>query len=311
MSRLRLGGVVLTCTLLATACGTFTSSDDGPPKTVGIALNRWVGYEADAAVVQYLLENELNYKVILVQIDEQPAWGQLDQGTLDAILENWGHEDLEKAYIQDSKTAVDGGATGNEGVIGWYLPKYLADEYPGITDWRNLNKYSHLFRTDRSGKKGEFLASSPSYVTNDKAVISNLKLNYQVVFAGTEDAEIAQVRQRYAKRLPVLFYFYQPQWLFSQLDLVKVNLPKYTKGCDANPLKVACDYPTYNLNKIFSKKFADSGSPAYQFLKNFHWTNKDQNEVAALLADKHMNRAQAARTWVNKHRDAWHAWMPK
>ena len=51
--------------------------------------------------------------------------------------------------------------------------------------------------------------------------------------------------------------------VFAEIDLVKVNLPPYTEGCDADPEKIACDYPDYDLDKIVSKKFADSGSPAY------------------------------------------------
>ena len=46
--------------------------------------------------------------------------------------------------------------------------------------------------------------------------------------------------------------------------------------------KVACDYPPYHLNKLISTKFANSGSPAVTLIKNFHWTNADQNLVADL-----------------------------
>ena len=31
---------------------------------------------------------------------------------------------------------------------------------------------------------------------------------------------------------------------------------------------------------MISTKFADSGSPAVALVKNFHWTNDDQNSVA-------------------------------
>ena len=38
-------------------------------------------------------------------------------------------------------------------------------------------------------------------------------------------------------------YFYEPQWFLSEVPLVQVKLPPYTAGCDADPKKVACDYP--------------------------------------------------------------------
>ena len=38
------------------------------------------------------------------------------------------------------------------------------------------------------------------------------------------------------------------------------------------------------INKLFSKKFADSGSPAYDMLKAMKLTNKDQDSVAKAIA---------------------------
>jgi glycine betaine/proline transport system substrate-binding protein len=309
---LRRGTALAMVVVLSAGCAAKTTSGaDSGGKTVNIALNSWVGYEADAAVVSYLLEHELHYKVKLTQIDEQPAWQALDQGTLDVILENWGHADLVKTYIDQKKTIVDGGPTGNKGVIGWYVPKYVVDQHPDITNWKNLNKYASIFRTPESGSKGQFLGGSPSYVTNDKALIKNLKLNYQIVYAGSEAAEITQVKKLYKQKKPALFYFYTPQWLFNQLQMVKINLPKYTNGCDADPKKVACDYPAYDLNKIFRKGFTKTGGKAYQFLKNFHWTNKDQNDVAGMIANQGMDRDAAAKKWVDSHKSTWQAWLPK
>ena len=34
------------------------------------------------------------------------------------------------------------GQTGNKGIIGWYVPPWMAEKYPDITDWKNLNKYA-------------------------------------------------------------------------------------------------------------------------------------------------------------------------
>jgi len=311
---LRRGVALALIAALSTACAAKTDSgagSDTDDKTVNIALNSWVGYEADAAVAKYLLEHELDYTAKLTQIDEQPAWQALDQGTLDVIMENWGHEDLVKTYIKQKKTVVDGGSTGNKGVIGWYVPKYVVDKHPDITNWKNLDKYADLFSTAESGEKGQFLGGSPSYVTNDKALVKNLKLDYKIVYAGSEAAEITQVKKMYKQKKPVLFYFYTPQWLFNELDLVKINLPKYTKGCDADPKKVACDYPAYDLNKIFRKAFADKNSTAYQFLKNFHWNNTEQNKVAGMIANKGMSRDAAAKKWVENNKSVWKQWIPK
>ena len=127
-----------------------------------------------------------------------------------------------------------------------------------------------MFKTSESGGKGQLLDGDPSFVTNDAALVKNLKLNYKVVYAGCEAALIQTFRQAEQNKKPVIGYFYEPQWFLSEVPLVKVNLPPYKEGCDADPAKVACDYPLYDLNKIVSTKFAESGSPAYDAGQELH-----------------------------------------
>ncbi|MGK5678353.1 ABC transporter substrate-binding protein [Actinoplanes sp. URMC 104] len=298
------------------ACGGATSGEGenepsaGAKGTVNLAINPWVGYEANAAVIAYLLEKKMGYQVEKKELKEEISWQGFETGEVDAIVENWGHPDLKKTYIEQKKVAVDAGPTGNKGVIGWYVPQWMTEQYPDITDWKNLNKYASLFKTSESKGKGQFLAGDPSFVTNDEALVSNLKLNYTVVYSGSEAAIIKAAQQATAQRKPLLFYFYEPQWLFAKQKYARVKLPPYAEGCDADPKKVACDYPDYVLDKIVSKKFADGNSTAYQMIKNFTWTNDDQNIVSDYLTNQGMSADQAAEKWVNEHEATWKPWIP-
>ncbi|MFI7635435.1 ABC transporter substrate-binding protein [Nonomuraea sp. NPDC049400] len=278
--------------------------------TLNLAINPWVGYEANAAVIAHVAEKNLGCKVVKKDLKEEVAWQGFGTGEVDAVVENWGHPDLKKKYIEDQKVAVDAGPTGNKGTIGWYVPPWMAEKYPDITDWKNLNKYADLFKTSESGGKGQLLDGDPSYVTNDEALVKNLKLNFKVVTGGSEAALITSFRQAEAQKKPLLAYFYDPQWFWAEMKLVRVNLPAYTEGCDADPAKVACDYPPYVLDKIVSKKFADSGSPAFQLVKNFTWTNDDQNLVAKYISEDKMTADEAAAKWVADNPDKVKAWLP-
>jgi len=312
----RVLGVTLALTLAG--CGGAKVGDTGdatasgsaqPCGTINLAMNAWVGYTANAAVLTQVLKDKYGCNVVQKNIDEQVSWQGFGTGEVDVIMENWGHEDLAKKYITDQKVAVDFGPTKNTGYIGWYVPPWMATQYPDITKWENLNKYADLFKTSESGGKGQLLDGDPSFVTNDAALVTNLKLNYKVVYAGSETALIQAFRQGEAQRKPVLGYFYEPQWLFSELKLVRVELPPYTAGCDADPAKVACAYPPYTLNKVVSKKFADSGSPAVNVVKNFSWTNEDQNSVGRDIAQNNMSPEAAAKKWLDANQDKWKAWV--
>jgi len=282
----------------AKACGTFN-----------LAVNPWVGYEANAAVLAYVAQNQLGCTVVKKNLSEEVSWQGFATGEVDAVVENWGHADLVKKYITEQKVALDAGLTGNEGIIGWYVPPFLAAKYPDILDSTNLNKYANLFKTSESAGKGAFLDGDPSYVTNDEALMKNLKLNFKVIYTGSEAALITAFRNAEAQKKPVIGYFYEPQWFLSEVALKHVKLPAWTPGCDADPKKVACDYPPYHLNKIVSVKFANSGSPAWNLVKNFKWTNDDQNLVAKYIAQDKMTDDQAAKKWVDANPDKVKAWL--
>ena len=58
--------------------------------TVNLAVNPWVGYEANAAVIKYVGEHELGCKVVLKKLSIEEAWQGIGTGKVDAIVENWG-----------------------------------------------------------------------------------------------------------------------------------------------------------------------------------------------------------------------------
>ncbi|GGK75033.1 glycine/betaine-binding protein [Planomonospora parontospora subsp. parontospora] len=305
------GPAGLAVLLLLTSCSAQQAAPERTGGTVRIAINDWAGYRASAAVLALLLERELGYEVQEVELTEARSWEAFEQGTVDVIVENWGREAEKKTYIEEKKVAVSAGRNGNKGIIGWYVPQWMAEKYPDITDWRNLNKYAPLFRTAKTGNQGQILDGDPSYVTNDEALVRNLDLDYKVVYSGSEDALIKAARRATARREPLLMYFYEPQWLFTQVKLVKVNLPPYAIGCDADAEKVACDYPPYLLDKIVSRRFADTGGKAYELVRNFSWTNAHQNAVARDMTEGGMSAEEAARAWVDANRIVWKDWMPR
>jgi glycine betaine/proline transport system substrate-binding protein len=276
---------------------------------LNIAVNPWTGYVSNAHVIGMVAEKKLGCKVEYPDVKEEVGWQGMSDGSIDTIVENWGHPDLVKKYIDDQGTVVDAGLTGNDGIIGWYVPPWMAEKYPDILNWENLNKYASMFETSESGGKGQLLDGDPSYVTNDEALVKNLDLNYKVVVGGSEAALIQSFRSAEENKKPLLAYFYEPQWFFNEMDLQRVKLPPYKEGCDADAAKVNCDYPPYKLNKLISKKFADSGSPAVDLVKNFTWTNEDQNTVSTYIAKDGMTPDDAAEKWIEDNPDKVDAWL--
>ena len=306
--------LVLVAGLAAT--GTATATAKKSCGTVTLNEQAWAGSTANTYVAKAALQ-KIGCKVKITQITEIPVYQAMANSKTDAVLEDWQHVDQYKQYISKQHTVVMGGPNGVTGHIGWFIPTYLMKKYPQFKTWKGLKGKESIFKSPESGSQGMFLGGDPSYVQKDQQLIKALGLNFKFVSVGAEPAQVARWSQLYKQKKAVLFYWYTPQYLNTQYQLSEVQLPKRFKGCQddaksgGNVAKYKCAYDNIVLNKVFSAKFAKSGSPAYPVLKRFSWTNLDQETVAKWIAGDHMNPDKAAQKWVAANQAKVNKWLGK
>jgi glycine betaine/proline transport system substrate-binding protein len=307
--------------LALAACGESKDDDDGGGESASaggkdcgkVVLNEqaWAGSTANTYIAKNVLEDQLGCEVEITKITEIPAFQAMADGKTDAVLEDWQHVDQYEQYIDKAGTVVQGGPLGVEGHIGWFIPQFVMDEHPEFKTWEGLKGEEDVFNN-------EFLGGDPSYVQKDKELIKALGLDLKHVTAGAEPAQVARWSQAYKQQKPVLFYWYTPQYLNQEYDLAEVKLPPRTdanKDCkdDAkeggDPEQYKCEYDVTIINKLFSKKFADSGSPAYDMLKKMKLTNDDQELVAKAIAGDKQDPDEAGADWVKDNADKVDQWL--
>ena len=313
----RLAGLALVAlaalAVAATAYGGSTRS--AACDEIVLNENSWTGSSANIYVLKNVLEKKLKCKVKVTNITEgQPSFQAMADGKIDVVLEDWGNLAGFPQYSK-AKQVLNLGSNGITGVIGWYIPRYLLKQYPQFKTWKGLKGKESVFKSPESGSQGMFLGGDPSYVQKDKALIEGLGLDLKHVVAGAEPAQVARWTQLYKQRKPVLFYWYDPQYLNAQYDLVQVKLPARFKGCQddekkgGDPKKYACAYPSYRLDKLVSSDFMKSGSPAMKVVKKFKWTSADQNYVANLISGKKLSKDKAAQMWIAKNAKTVNSWV--
>jgi glycine betaine/proline transport system substrate-binding protein len=306
--------------LALAACGESKDDDDdgGGQQASGgkdcgkVVLNEqaWAGSTANTYIAKAVLEDELGCDVEITKITEIPVFQAMADGKVDAVLEDWQHTDEYAKYIDKAGTVVQGGPLGVEGHIGWFIPQFVMDEHPEFKTWEGLKGKEDVFNN-------EFLGGDPSYVQKDKELIKALGLDLKHVTAGAEPAQVARWSQAYKQQKPVLFYWYTPQYLNQEYDLAEVKLPPREEGTDCkddakeggDPNQYKCEYDVTIINKLFSKKFADSGSPAYDVLKKMTLTNEDQELVAKAIAGDKQDPEEAGADWVADNQDKVQQWL--
>lgn len=307
--------VIAAAALALSACGgggvdsastAAADSSKAPCGSYAIAMHAWVGYTASAAVITEAAKAQ-GCTVTQTQLDEgATTYDAMAAGTIDLIAEDWGGGRW-KDWVTKG-TVFELGSDGNVGQIGMYVPKWMADKYPDITDSANLNKYADLFKTPESKGKGAWLEGPPGYTTIGEKMIKANKLNYTAISTGSEQALIdAFTKSTTDGTTPVLGYWWAPHYLLAKLNLVRINFPAndWQDAADASGLT---DYPKSDLQKLGSKKLNDSTDAFAKIAKNFSWTNDDQNSVAADI-DGGMTPEAAAQKWIAANQATVDGWL--
>ena len=330
--RWTLGAVALVAfAMVASACSDVSSSTSAGGDTSGtvnaaqcgsepivIAVNPWVGAQANAVVAQAVMQEQMGCTVELKDpLNEKAQFPAMASGQVDATLEVWpsGHSKDRDDYIDSAGTVVDGGELGIVGNIGWFVPQYVIDANPQYATWEGFKDNADMFATAETGDKGRFLGADTTYSIFDEQIIAALGLDLEVVYSGSESATLAAVDSATANEEPILLYWWTPQWANAKYDLVEVKLPEYTDECadialnDPEAIGYNCDYADDVLYKAFSSELEGKDAAAFEFLSNFNWTADDQNEVALAIYDG-TDPEQAAQDWIDANPELVASWVP-
>ena len=282
---------------------------------ITLCENPWTGSAVNAQVAKVLLE-DMGHSVEIVSIDENSMWAALAAGELSACLEVWpsGHQENIAQFIEDKGVVDSLGELGVVGKISWYIPTYMLADKPELATWEGFTdaENAQLFATAQTGDKGQFIGGDPSFVQYDADIIENLGMELEVVYAGSEQAELAALDAAYSREDPFLFYFWTPHSVHSNYDLTAVELPEYTDECyaAADSGGVACDYPADVLMKIAYPGLKESAPDAYELLANLNYSNEDQIGMIAAVDEEGMSVEDAVQAWLDANEDVWSAWTP-
>ena len=181
-----------------------------------------------------------------------------------------GHPKDYKKYIQAGAGVIDGGPLGVVGQIGWFIPTYMVDENPELATWEGLKGNEALFATAETGTSGQFVDADPAFGSYDQQIADNLGLDFKVIYAGSEAAELTALDAAYPTQDPILMYFWTPHWAQAKYDLTMVELPAITAACEdaaANDVDAyACGYPPDPLYKAFNADLETKAPAAFAFL---------------------------------------------
>ncbi|MDQ8045907.1 MAG: glycine betaine ABC transporter substrate-binding protein [Solirubrobacteraceae bacterium] len=308
--------VALTATLALGVAGCGSSDTDsakGSASTGGIELKvgqfSWTAAAVETNILADIAKAhpDLGVKSVKVTpVDPAPGWVGLGRGDLDLLTEvNLPNQQdfADKAKATTSLVSETyGGATQ-----GWFVPRYAVEgagaPAAGLTSIDQLNQYKSVF-------DGTLYDSDPGWVTSqqNKKRIKAYGLDYKQSNS-SEAALIAQVGRAFAKKQPILFYFYHPHWLFKKYDVVQLKEP--------NPYNPATSFKTDDKSAIptlaaWIAVNNDLKTKAPEFYAALSKVKIPLADIEGLLEQvdaKKQQPADVAQQWVDAHKTEIDQWV--
>jgi glycine betaine/proline transport system substrate-binding protein len=318
--------------LLATACAPQAAKSDGagdidPEITKAIKGEGLVRFH-DGQYMENSLQAHLMAGIVNAIGGEAetfvsgPAEGAAEMCKSDNVVSmdfwRWQYEDGWQQYVVEEKCIVEVGTSDYQGEEGWYVPTYVIQGdpergiepmCPELPDWKALNECVDVFKTAKTGEKGQYMTGAESWAPayGDQPRIDNLDLNYEMVFAGSEAALFAELTRAYEQGKPWLGLMWRPNYMTHKYDLTRVEFPKHTEECWGDTY--ACQWPETVIYQVASAGLEDKHPTVWKILQNYELNDEQLHELQSLVVDDGMSIEEAAEQWVEDNAEVWKAWL--
>ena len=313
--------MALACTQAAEEPEAAESVERG---TLYLVDQDWNGQLVTTAVMQILLEQKMDHTVAtkFAPADSAPLFIGLETGDFHFVCCNWPSYSaalLEEYVDAESPKVQRVGTVGIQGETGWYVPSYvisgdadrgIAPVAPDLRAVGDLNNYKSVFATSDTGDQGRLLEYTPAWDTKPEERLEAFGVDFQVVFAGSEGAGLAELDAAFERGEPILTYLWEPHWAHAKYNLVQVEMPDWSSECYPDGTNYNCGFPTDPVAKLAWPGLQEEFPEAYEFLSKFQMTNQQQNEIVLNLTENDLTVRAAAQEWVDANEAVWRPWIP-
>lgn len=288
-------------------------------KNILISEQNWTGSTVVCHVMKYVLEEKLDIPVKITQLNGAATWAGMAKGDVDVFSDIW--ENAEEAGMQKyvkEKGIAEVSLSFPEAPQGWYISKYVMDEH-GIKSIEDLKGKENLFDLDQDGKGDLWVGpSSWKVAEQNKIRIRDYGLDFTPL-AVEQWAWLATLKAAYKNKKPVIFFYWEPEWLFTQHDLHRIEEPAYEmakwnwKEGDMENSKITCALRTSNVWVGYTVALKDRLPKAYQFFKNWTIPVQEVNNLISMVTEiegqPKLSNEEAAKKWVEAHPEILNGWL--
>ncbi len=280
----------------------------------------WESGQFTTGVLKYIAENGYG-----CPIEEVPGAGPaletaLSQNDIQVIGEQWvGRSPIMEQAITDNKVVVIGDTLKGGATQGWYVPKYVQDENPGLRRYQDLPKYAELFKDPEDPKKSRFMNCPSGWACEvfNTRLIKNTGLGttFNNVHPGTGAALDAEIASAFEQHKPLLFYYWQPTGLIAKYDFAPLEFPEHDDACWQDLLRAdgtkdcVSGFPVSPLGIAVSTPFTTVNPELSEVFKKVQFTPEMLNGAILAMSESKRSGDEQALEFLRENPKVWQEWL--
>lgn len=280
----------------------------------------WESGQFISGILKYIAEDGYD-----CTIEEVPGAGPaletaLSQNDIQVIGEQWvGRSPIMEQAIAQNKVAVIGDTLKGGATQGWYVPKYVLDENPGLRSYQDLPKYAELFKDPEDPRKSRFMNCPSGWTCEifNSRLLKNTGLDsiFNNAHPGTGAALDAEIASAFEQHKPLLFYYWQPTGLMAKYDFAPLAFPAHDNACWQDLLLAdgtadcVSGFPVSPLGIAVSTPFIESNPELAAVFKKVQFSSDELNGAILEMSESKRSGDEQALTFLRENPNVWQHWL--
>ena len=296
----------------------------------------WTSALVQNGVARYIVEHGYGYPTSQIEGSTLPLFQGLRKGDIDLTMEIWlpNQAAAWNEAVKAGEVLPVGKSLEDNWQSSFLIPKYMQDANPELDSVEDLkeDKFKDLF--EQEGGKVLLLGCIAGWGCrtmqdgddSGPGQIVGMGLEDHVVLQdpGTSGSLAAAIEGAFAKKEPLLFYYWGPTALALKLEtemggLVDLEQPDPSECADNSPIH-GCSFPAAEVMIAMNMELVNDAPELIAFFKNWDWSAV--NQLAAenwhganseALADKGASSEEvftATGVAYLKNNEGWKSWVP-
>lgn len=323
--RLAMGVVSALCMAVLPVGSGAQEADETEPVVCGIepvtiAQMQWPSAAVLAHVHGYVIETGLGCTTQVVSGDlGATASSMASTGRPLVAPEFWLGRiaALWNSAIEAEKVRPGGQTFGAGALEGWYVPQFVADNWPELKSVADISE--HLPSFTRDGGRPRFISCPPDWacaVINRNLLRAHGLDRFFEVIEPTNRFEMDQlIADATARRQPILFYYWQPNGFLAQFDVTPLDMGDYVADAMNCLAQRQCSSPepsAFAPEQVVVALSEDVFLNAPRIAQYFQRAAMPLDTLNAVLAWQNENEASVEDTaahFITTYPAIWQAWL--